>query len=89
VIREELGYVYRAWSAKELLRRDEIKRRARDFHVDLSRRDALRITLAWETDANDVDIHIVDPRGEKCYYQHTSTASGSRAVRRHHSGLGP
>jgi hypothetical protein len=26
------------------------------------RRDALRITPAWETDANDVDLHVVDPR---------------------------
>jgi hypothetical protein len=27
-------------------------------------------------DANDVDLHVIDPRGEECYYQHRSTASG-------------
>ena len=89
VIREELGYVYRAWSAKEPARRAEIEQRARDFHVDLSRRDALRITLAWETDANDVDLHVVDPHGEECYYQHTSTASGLELYEDITQGLGP
>jgi Uncharacterized protein conserved in bacteria len=89
VIREELGYVYRAWLVKEPARRTEIEQRARDFHVDLSRRDALRITLAWETDANDVDLHVVDPHGEECYYQHTSTASGLELHEDITQGLGP
>ena len=89
VIREELGYVYRAWLVKEPSRRAEIEQRARDFHVDLSRRDALRITLAWETDANDVDLHVVDPHGEECYYQHTSTASGLELYEDITQGLGP
>ncbi|MEK6371989.1 MAG: VIT domain-containing protein [Acidobacteriota bacterium] len=89
VIREELGYVYRAWLANEPSRRAEIERRARDFNVDLSRRDALRITLTWETDANDVDLHVVDPRGEECYYQHKSTASGLELYEDVTQGLGP
>src|SRR5258708_2213768 len=66
VIREELGYIYRAWGRKDAARRGEIETRARAYQVDLNRRDALRITLAWETDANDVDLHVVDPDGEEC-----------------------
>jgi tetratricopeptide (TPR) repeat protein len=89
VIREELGYVYRAWLAKEPSRRDEIERRARDYNVDLARRDALRVTLAWETDANDVDLHVVDPKGEECYYQHKATASGLELYEDVTQGLGP
>src|SRR5439155_25844106 len=89
VIREELGYVYRAWLAKEPSRQSEIERRARDFNVDLSRRDALRVTLAWETDANDVDLHVVDPRGEECYYGHKSTAAGLELYEDVTQGLGP
>ncbi|HEV7920088.1 MAG TPA: VIT domain-containing protein, partial [Thermoanaerobaculia bacterium] len=54
VVREELGYVYRAWGAKDPAARAEIERRAAEYEVDLDRRDALRVTLAWETDANDV-----------------------------------
>ncbi|HJQ38405.1 MAG TPA: VIT domain-containing protein, partial [Thermoanaerobaculia bacterium] len=50
VIREELGYVYRAWMEKDPSKREEIADRAREHQVDLDRTDALRITLAWETD---------------------------------------
>jgi tetratricopeptide (TPR) repeat protein len=42
VIREELGYVYRAWLKKEPERRNEIAERAREYDVDLDRTDALR-----------------------------------------------
>jgi tetratricopeptide (TPR) repeat protein len=89
VISEELGYVYRAWIKKAPERRDEIERRASEHHVDLDRRDALRITLAWETDANDVDLHVVDPSGEECYYSHPSNASGLELYEDITQGLGP
>jgi tetratricopeptide (TPR) repeat protein len=89
VIREELGYVYRAWMKKEPARRDEIAQRAREHDVDLERDDALRVTLAWETDANDVDLHIVDPSGEECFYSHKATKSGLSLYEDITQGLGP
>lgn len=89
VIREELGYVYRAWMTKDPARRDDIVNRAREYAVDLDRRDALRITLAWETDANDVDLHVVDPSGEECFYSHKSTRAGLSLYEDITQGLGP
>jgi hypothetical protein len=89
VIREELGYIYRAWVMKEPSHRAEIEQRARDYNVDLARRDALRVTLAWETDANDVDLHVVDPNGEECYFHHKSTAAGVELYEDITQGLGP
>ncbi len=89
VVREELGYVYRAWIAKSPERRREIEQRARDYNVDLSRRDALRVTLAWETDANDVDLHVVDPAGEECFYSHKTTKAGLELYEDITQGLGP
>jgi tetratricopeptide (TPR) repeat protein len=89
VIREELGYVYRAWMKKEPGRRNEIAERAREHRVDLERRDALRVTLVWETDANDVDLHIVDPDGEECFYQNRDTRSGLFLYEDLTQGLGP
>ena len=89
VIREELGYVYRAWMKKEPARREEIAERARDHRVDLDRRDALRVTLVWETDANDVDLHVVDPDGEECFYQNRDTRSGLYLYEDLTQGLGP
>jgi tetratricopeptide (TPR) repeat protein len=89
VIREELGYVYRAWLKKDESRRREIEQRAREHQVDLERGDALRITLVWETDANDVDLHVVDPRGEEVYYSHKNSRSGLELYQDITQGLGP
>jgi tetratricopeptide (TPR) repeat protein len=89
VVREELGYVYRAWMAADPSRTAEIQQRAREYSVDLERRDALRVTLAWETDANDVDLHVVDPNGESCYYAHQNTRSGLELYEDITQGLGP
>lgn len=89
VIAEELGYVYRAWRKKDPSRASQIGQRAQGYGVDLDRHDALRVTLAWETDANDVDLHIVDPSGEECYYAHKETRSGLRLYEDITQGLGP
>lgn len=89
VVREELGYVYRGWMTKEPSRRNEIAARAREYDVDLERRDALRVTLAWETDANDVDLHVVDPAGEEAFYSHKATKSGLELYSDVTQGLGP
>jgi len=89
VVREELGYVYRSLLAKQPLRRAEIEQRSHDFDVDLTRRDALRVTLAWETDANDVDLHVVDPAGEECFYSHKETAAGLELYEDITQGFGP
>ncbi|HEY2830591.1 MAG TPA: VIT domain-containing protein [Thermoanaerobaculia bacterium] len=89
VLHEELGYVYRAWIAKEPSRRSEIEALAHEYDVDLSRRDALRVTLAWETDANDVDLHLIDPSGAECYYGHKQNPSGIELYEDITQGLGP
>lgn len=89
VIHEELGYVYRAWMKKNPELRAEIATRAREHDVNLDRRDALRVTLAWETDANDVDLHVVDPSGEECFYSHKSTRAGLTLYEDITQGLGP
>jgi uncharacterized protein YfaP (DUF2135 family) len=57
--------------------------------VEMPRTDALRITLAWETDANDVDLHVVDPAGEECFYGHNRTATGLELYEDITRGFGP
>ena len=89
VVREELGYVYRTIIRKSPQRLGEIADRAHGLGVDLNRRDALRVSLAWETDANDVDLHVVDPAGEECFYSHKETKSGLRLYEDITQGLGP
>lgn len=89
VVREELGYVLRAWAAREPARRREIERRAAEAGVELDRRDALRVTLAWETDANDVDLHVVDPKGNHVFYGARTSPTGLTLYEDITRGFGP
>ena len=88
VMSEELGYIFRAWmnsgGAAETL-----TERAKHDNVDLKRNDTFRATLCWETDASDVDLHVVDPNGEECFYSHKMNASGLELYSDQTQGLGP
>ena len=78
--------VYRA----EAVRVRPVRRKlAEDAGVKLDQWDALRVTMCWETDANDVDLHVVDPNGEECFYQHKNNASGLELYSDQTQGLGP
>jgi Ca-activated chloride channel homolog len=89
VVHEELGYVLRAWMAKEPAKARQIRGEAAEYGVDLARRDAMRVTLAWETDGNDVDLHVVDPAGEEVYYAHKQSALGVQLYEDITQGFGP
>jgi autotransporter-associated beta strand protein len=43
----------------------------------------------WNTDGTDVDLHVIEPSGEECFYQHTQTASGGHISRDVTTGYGP
>src|SRR5262249_32441181 len=79
VLREEFGYLLRAETAANPLDSETATVAigiAKTHGVDLKRGDAFRATLCWETNANDVDLHVVDPHGEECFYSHKQNASG-------------
>lgn len=37
---------------------------------------ALKIILMWDTDNTDVDMHVIEPNGEECYYGYKNTTTG-------------
>jgi hypothetical protein len=45
--------------------------------------------IFWNTDGTDVDLHVTEPNGEECFYQHTQTASGGHISRDVTTGFGP
>lgn len=49
----------------------------------------VRVVLNWDTDNSDMDLHVVDPRGEECFYSHPSTAIGGRISQDVTMGYGP
>lgn len=50
---------------------------------------ALLITMMWNTDQTDVDLHVVEPTGEECFYSHPATRSGGRLTQDVTNGFGP
>ena len=49
----------------------------------------LRITLAWDADETDVDLHVTEPSGEEAYYGHRLTHNGGRVSEDITDGYGP
>lgn len=47
------------------------------------------VTITWNTDGTDVDLHVTEPNGETCYYKHTRTRRGGAITRDVTQGYGP
>ena len=49
----------------------------------------LRVVLTWDTDLTDMDLWVVEPSGERCYYFHALTSVGGAITRDFTQGYGP
>lgn len=49
----------------------------------------LIVAISWNTDRTDIDLHIIEPSGEECYYSHNKTRSGGFITRDVTQGFGP
>lgn len=51
--------------------------------------DALRIIVDWNHNDTDIDLHIIDPNLEECYYRHRKTQIGGQMSSDMTQGFGP
>ena len=80
------------------IERGELSSHAREYavarletmrgRVPVSKAD-LVITMMWNTDRTDVDLHVIEPTGEECYFEHPRTRMGGRMTRDVTEGFGP
>jgi len=49
----------------------------------------LRVSLSWDADATDVDLHLFEPTGEHAFYSHPRTEIGGLVSRDITNGYGP
>lgn len=49
----------------------------------------IRVTVDWNHNDTDIDLHVIDPNLEECYYQHNSTKIGGRISPDMTQGFGP
>ncbi|MGH2666444.1 VIT domain-containing protein [Flavobacterium sp.] len=50
---------------------------------------AVRIILNWNQMDTDIDLHIIEPTGEECFYGHRDTQAGARFSKDFTQGYGP
>lgn len=89
VLREDLGIAAAAWLAKEPDAQRRIASRLTAQRASLASKPSLRFVLVWETDTNDVDLHVTDQHGEHAYHAHRSLASGGVLRADVTNGYGP
>ena len=89
VMREDLGLLAAAWLRAEPKRRGDLLERLRAHNARLAEGASLRFVLTWETDANDVDLHVYDRHEGHAYYSEKTLPSGGELVADVTTGYGP
>ncbi len=49
----------------------------------------LMMVISWNTDNTDVDLHVIEPTGEECFYSHPKTKIGGSLTQDVTQGYGP
>jgi Mg-chelatase subunit ChlD len=75
---------------KVFFARDYAKLKLQTLNNDLNLTGSdLIVAISWNTDRTDIDLHIMEPSGEECYYRHNKTESGGFITRDVTQGFGP
>jgi tetratricopeptide (TPR) repeat protein len=89
VLRDDLGLLASAWLRAEPARRGEVLDRLQAHNAELDDEPSLRFVLTWETDANDVDLHVYDRQGGHAFYGQKTLPSGGELYADVTTGYGP
>lgn len=61
-----------------------------NLEKDINQNDAdLLVTISWNTDNTDIDLHVKEPTGEVCFYQNKTTKMGGTITQDVTQGYGP
>lgn len=86
---EEIRIVAAAWLRAEPKQRAKIVDRLVELGLSIADAPSLRFVLSWETDTNDVDLHIQDNMGMRAWYRHPTLPSGGSLLADVTTGFGP
>jgi hypothetical protein len=89
ILREDLGLIGAAWLAADPKREPTIARAVGERHASIDSRASIRFVLNWETDANDVDLHVFDGKGNHAFFRNKTLASGGELYADVTTGYGP
>lgn len=89
VLRADASLLAAAYLVRAPDRRAEVTAELQRRNLSLPRDPSTRFVLTWESDANDVDLHVYDRAGNHASYQQRAMRSGGALVADVTSGYGP
>ncbi|MCA9668163.1 MAG: OmpA family protein [Myxococcales bacterium] len=89
VLRADAAQVASLIASRDPKRTNALQRRLVAHGASISRTASTRFVLTWETDANDVDLHVRDAAGGHAYYHHRQLPSGGELRADVTNGYGP
>ncbi|MBM4357112.1 MAG: hypothetical protein FJ096_03295 [Deltaproteobacteria bacterium] len=89
VLASDLGLVAAAWRAARPADAPAIARALGVVGVEPDNEPSRRFVLSWESDANDVDLHVFDELGGHAWYSSQHLPSGGRLLADVTTGYGP
>jgi tetratricopeptide (TPR) repeat protein len=89
MFREDIGILAAVRIAADPGAEKAVRAELSALGIPVATAPSLRFVLNWETDANDVDFHIVDGRGKRAWYSQQELASGGELFADVTTGYGP
>jgi tetratricopeptide (TPR) repeat protein len=89
VLHEDLTIAGAAWLRLEPTLAPAIHERLAVLNASPATTPSLRVVLTWESDVSDVDLHVIDARGDQAYSQDPVLDSGGVLLADVSNGFGP
>ena len=88
-LKKEEALMYALWQRKGINQSDMNEMKSLLRHVEPFNGTTTRFVLHWESDANDVDLHVYDNRNHHAFYGNLSLPGGGRLAADVTDGYGP
>jgi hypothetical protein len=89
VLAEDAAMIGAALAAKEPGKRAQVVAELAKRSLELATKPSTRFVLYWETDANDVDLHVQDKHGNHAWYSNKQMPTGGELYADVTTGYGP
>lgn len=87
IAREEYAHILR--KITQQTREPFFQKRLQTIAGKTTQHNDITVTITWTTNDTDVDLWVIEPSGEKCYYENKTTNSGGNISDDVTQGYGP
>ncbi|BBM87972.1 DUF2135 domain-containing protein [Candidatus Uabimicrobium amorphum] len=87
IAQEEYAHILRKITQET--RESFFQKRLQSIAEKTTQHNDITVTITWTTNDTDVDLWVIEPSGEKCYYENKNTRSGGQISDDVTQGYGP